>query len=103
MILSYYGVTIIPTFQEHKDHISGCRLHLVQGILFLFWQGYKGITCFIVDKDTEGLHIGKKENKLGLRASSTCPLNFDNLKVISDTFPFNRTLLLLKHDIMTPT
>ncbi|XP_046887874.1 short/branched chain specific acyl-CoA dehydrogenase, mitochondrial isoform X2 [Hypomesus transpacificus] len=43
--------------------------------------GYKGITCFIVDKDTEGLHIGKKENKLGLRASSTCPLNFDNLKV----------------------
>ncbi|XP_062330748.1 short/branched chain specific acyl-CoA dehydrogenase, mitochondrial-like isoform X2 [Osmerus eperlanus] len=44
-------------------------------------MGYKGITCFIVDKDTEGLHIGKKENKLGLRASSTCPLNFDNLKV----------------------
>ena len=44
-------------------------------------QGYKGITCFIVDRDTEGLHIGKKENKLGLRASSTCPLNFDNVKV----------------------
>ncbi|XP_062382083.1 short/branched chain specific acyl-CoA dehydrogenase, mitochondrial [Sardina pilchardus] len=43
--------------------------------------GYKGITCFIVDRETEGLHIGKKENKLGLRASSTCPLNFDNVKV----------------------
>lgn len=43
--------------------------------------GYRGITCFIVDRDTEGLEIGKKENKLGLRASSTCPLNFDNLKV----------------------
>ncbi|KAG7492656.1 hypothetical protein MATL_G00016970 [Megalops atlanticus] len=43
--------------------------------------GYRGITCFIVDRDTEGLQICKKENKLGLRASSTCPLNFDNVKV----------------------
>ncbi|CAL9699252.1 unnamed protein product [Knipowitschia caucasica] len=43
--------------------------------------GYRGITCFIVDRDTDGLEIGKKENKLGLRASSTCPLNFDNVKV----------------------
>ncbi len=44
-------------------------------------QGYKGITCFIVDRDTDGLHIGRKENKLGLRASSTCSLTFDNMKV----------------------
>ncbi|XP_053306245.1 short/branched chain specific acyl-CoA dehydrogenase, mitochondrial [Spea bombifrons] len=43
--------------------------------------GYKGITCFIVPRDTEGLHIGKKEDKLGLRASSTCSLNFENVKV----------------------
>ncbi|GAA6074082.1 short/branched chain specific acyl-CoA dehydrogenase, mitochondrial, partial [Tachysurus ichikawai] len=43
--------------------------------------GYRGITCFIVDRDTEGLHIGKKENKLGLRASSTCALTFDNVTV----------------------
>ncbi|KAG8429195.1 hypothetical protein GDO86_018088, partial [Hymenochirus boettgeri] len=43
--------------------------------------GYKGITCFIVPRDTEGLHIAKKEDKLGLRASSTCVLNFDNVKV----------------------
>nr|XP_046189581.1 short/branched chain specific acyl-CoA dehydrogenase, mitochondrial-like [Oncorhynchus gorbuscha] len=43
--------------------------------------GHRGITCFIVDRDTEGLQIGKKENKLGLRASSTCPLNLDNIKV----------------------
>lgn len=47
----------------------------------LFLQGYRGITCFIVDRETEGLEIGKKENKLGLRASSTCPVNFDNVKV----------------------
>uniref|UniRef100_A0A2K5WFI1 Short/branched chain specific acyl-CoA dehydrogenase, mitochondrial n=1 Tax=Macaca fascicularis TaxID=9541 RepID=A0A2K5WFI1_MACFA len=43
--------------------------------------GYKGITTFIVDRDTPGLHIGKPENKLGLRASSTCPLTFENVKV----------------------
>ncbi|XP_051968821.1 short/branched chain specific acyl-CoA dehydrogenase, mitochondrial-like [Xyrauchen texanus] len=43
--------------------------------------GYRGISCFLVDRDADGLHIGKKENKLGLRASSTCPLTFDNVKV----------------------
>lgn len=44
-------------------------------------SGYKGITCFLVDRDTDGLHIGKPENKMGIRASSTCPLTFDNVKV----------------------
>ncbi|MEE6486545.1 hypothetical protein FKM82_014632 [Ascaphus truei] len=43
--------------------------------------GYKGITCFIVPKETEGFRIGKKEDKLGLRASSTCSLSFENVKV----------------------
>ncbi|OXB82574.1 UNVERIFIED_CONTAM: hypothetical protein H355_005829 [Colinus virginianus] len=44
-------------------------------------SGYKGITCFIVDRNTEGLHVGKKEDKLGIRASSTCPVTFENVKV----------------------
>lgn len=44
-------------------------------------QGYKGITCFIVDRETEGLTISKKEDKLGIRASSTCVVNFDQVKV----------------------
>ncbi|XP_036754773.2 short/branched chain specific acyl-CoA dehydrogenase, mitochondrial isoform X2 [Manis pentadactyla] len=43
--------------------------------------GHKGITCFLVDRDTEGLHIGKAENKMGIRAASTCPLTFENVKV----------------------
>lgn len=43
--------------------------------------GYKGITCFIVDAGTPGLSIGKKEDKLGLRASSTCTVHFDNVMV----------------------
>ncbi|OWK07569.1 ACADSB, partial [Cervus elaphus hippelaphus] len=46
-----------------------------------FSAGYKGITCFLVDGDSEGLHIGKPENKLGIRASSTCPITFENVKV----------------------
>jgi len=46
--------------------------------------GYKGITCFVVDRDTEGLTIGKKEDKLGIRASSTCPVTLENVKVPSD-------------------
>ena len=34
--------------------------------------GYKGITAFLVERGTEGCSVGKKENKLGIRASSTC-------------------------------
>lgn len=43
--------------------------------------GHKGISCFIVERDLPGLEVGKGENKLGLRASSTCPITFDNVKV----------------------
>ncbi|KAG6885489.1 hypothetical protein C0993_001096 [Termitomyces sp. T159_Od127] len=43
-------------------------------------KGYKGITCFVATKDM-GIEIMKKEQKLGIRASSTCSLNFDNLRV----------------------
>jgi len=46
--------------------------------------GYKGITCFIVDRDTPGLTVGKNEDKLGLRASSTCTVHFDDCKVPAD-------------------
>jgi alkylation response protein AidB-like acyl-CoA dehydrogenase len=43
-------------------------------------KGYKGITAFIVEKEM-GVQIAKREKKLGIRASSTCTLNFDNVKV----------------------
>lgn len=46
--------------------------------------GYKGITAFIVEKGQPGFTIGKKENKLGIRASSTCELVFDNVEVAKD-------------------
>lgn len=44
-------------------------------------KGYKGITAFIVEKDTPGFSIAKKEKKLGIRASSTCVLNFDDVEI----------------------
>ncbi|PIC52334.1 hypothetical protein B9Z55_002484 [Caenorhabditis nigoni] len=44
-------------------------------------KGYKGITCFMLDMKTKGLTVGKKEDKLGIRASSTCPIHFDNVRV----------------------
>ncbi len=43
--------------------------------------GYKGITCFMVERDFPGFQVGKKEDKLGIRASSTCELLFDNCRV----------------------
>ncbi|XKL69313.1 hypothetical protein PGB90_007082 [Kerria lacca] len=44
-------------------------------------KGYKGITCFIVERDNPGLTVGKKEDKLGIKASGTCVLHFDNCEV----------------------
>jgi alkylation response protein AidB-like acyl-CoA dehydrogenase len=43
--------------------------------------GYKGITAFLVEAGTPGFTVGRKEDKLGIRASSTCELIFDNCEV----------------------
>ncbi|MDR3763672.1 MAG: acyl-CoA dehydrogenase [Acidobacteriota bacterium] len=43
--------------------------------------GYKGITAFIVEKGFPGFSVGKKEDKLGIRASSTCELIFEDCQV----------------------
>ena len=44
-------------------------------------KGYKGITAFLVEKGTPGFTLGKKEDKLGIRASSTCELIFEACRV----------------------
>ncbi|MDD4544599.1 MAG: acyl-CoA dehydrogenase [Bacteroidales bacterium] len=44
-------------------------------------QGTKGISAFIVEKNTPGFSIGKKEKKLGIRGSSTCELIFENCEI----------------------
>ncbi len=43
--------------------------------------GYKGITAFLVERDFPGFRLGKKEDKLGIRASSTCELVVDDCRV----------------------
>ena len=44
-------------------------------------KGGRGISAFIVTPDLPGFHVGKKEDKMGLRASPTVSLSFDNLRV----------------------
>lgn len=43
--------------------------------------GYKGVSAFIVEKGIDGFTTGKKENKLGIRASDTCELYFDDCRI----------------------
>jgi len=43
--------------------------------------GYKGITAFLIERDFPGFSVGKKEDKLGIRASSTCELILEECKV----------------------
>jgi alkylation response protein AidB-like acyl-CoA dehydrogenase len=56
------------------------------GIFVLFASvdpaaGYKGITAFIIEKEFPGFTVGKKEDKLGIRASSTCELILEDCRV----------------------
>tara|TARA_Y100000996_G_scaffold409395_1_gene389971 strand:+ start:412 stop:1551 length:1140 start_codon:yes stop_codon:yes gene_type:complete len=70
--------------------ISGTKNWVTNGInadvimLFCVTEkgiGHKGISCFIIDKDTPGLSTGKAEEKLGIRSSDTCELYFDQVRV----------------------
>ena len=49
-----------------------------------FAKGYKGITAFAVERAFRGFSVGKKEDKLGIRASSTCELILDGCEVPAD-------------------
>jgi alkylation response protein AidB-like acyl-CoA dehydrogenase len=77
---------------KHGDHflITGRKLWITNaaeaGIYFLFANanpeaGHRGITCFIVERGFAGFQVGKKEDKLGIRASSTCELILDDCRV----------------------
>src|SRR5260370_14724328 len=44
-------------------------------------QRHKGITCFVVDRDTPGVSVGKKENKMGQRSSNTTDVIFEDVKL----------------------
>ena len=47
-------------------------------------KGYKGITAFLVEGEDPGFSVGKREHKLGIRASSTCELRFDGCRIPRD-------------------
>jgi alkylation response protein AidB-like acyl-CoA dehydrogenase len=77
---------------EKDDHylLNGRKLWITNGIeaeIFVLFAnanpeaGYRGITAFIVEKSFPGFSIGKKENKLGIRASSTVELILEDCKV----------------------
>ena len=77
---------------EQGDHwiLSGRKLWITNGNeagLFIVFAtvnpdaGYRGITAFLVERDVSGFTVGKKEDKLGIRASSTCELLFDGCRV----------------------
>jgi alkylation response protein AidB-like acyl-CoA dehydrogenase len=78
--------------KKDGDHyiINGTKNWVTNGInsdiviLFCMTEkgvGYKGISAFVIDKSTPGLTTGKKEDKLGIRASDTCELYFEDCKV----------------------
>jgi short-chain 2-methylacyl-CoA dehydrogenase len=77
---------------DHGDHflLTGRKLWITNaaeaGLFLLFANanpeaGYRGITCFLIERAFPGFQVGKKEDKLGIRASSTCELILDNCRV----------------------
>lgn len=77
---------------EKGDHfvLTGQKLWITNGAeadVFIIFananpeKGYKGITAFIVERDFKGFSVGKKEDKLGIRASSTCELILEDCMV----------------------
>ena len=78
--------------QDQGDHflLNGRKLWITNaaesGLFLLFatanpGAGYRGITAFLVERGFPGFQVGKKEDKLGIRASSTCELILDNCRV----------------------
>jgi alkylation response protein AidB-like acyl-CoA dehydrogenase len=78
--------------KEEEDHyvLNGSKMWITnanEADIFLVFAtvnpdaGYKGITAFVVERDFEGFSVSKKENKLGIRASSTCEILLEDCKV----------------------
>jgi len=78
--------------EDRGDHflLTGRKLWITNaaeaGFFLLFAnakpeEGYKGVTAFLIEREFPGFQVGKKEDKLGLRASSTCELILDNCRV----------------------
>ena len=84
-----FALSTKATKEKGKYILNGSKMWITNSYeaeIFLVFAnvnpslGYKGITCFIVEKDM-GVKVAKKEIKLGIRASSTCSLSFDDVEV----------------------
>jgi butyryl-CoA dehydrogenase len=86
------AAAMATTAMRDGDHyvLNGSKMYVTNGgyagtyVVFAKTNpdaGTKGISAFIVERDYPGLIIGKKENKLGLRASDTRQISFDNCRV----------------------
>jgi alkylation response protein AidB-like acyl-CoA dehydrogenase len=78
--------------KDEGDHyvLNGAKLWITnanEADIFLVFaninpdEGYRGITAFIVERDFEGFSVSSKENKMGIRASSTCEILLEDCKV----------------------
>lgn len=85
-----FALATKATKTDHGYKISGSKMWITNsmeaGFFIVFAnldpsKGYKGITAFIVEKGMKGFSIAKKEKKLGIKASSTCVLNFDDVEI----------------------
>jgi alkylation response protein AidB-like acyl-CoA dehydrogenase len=85
-----FGMATRAEQRGDKWYLSGRKMWITNGaeagIYVVFAnadpaKGYKGITAFIVERDFKGFAVGKKEDKLGIRASSTTELILDGVEV----------------------
>lgn len=88
-----FALTTRAVRRGEEFRLSGRKLWITNaaeaGIFLIFATidpaaGYRGISCFLVERGTPGFAVGKKENKLGIRASSTCELLLDDVPVPSE-------------------
>ena len=85
-----FALTTRARLEGDEYVLSGRKVWITNGqeaqLLIVFATidpsaGYRGITAFLVERDTPGFTVGRKEDKLGIRASSTCELLFDGCRI----------------------
>jgi alkylation response protein AidB-like acyl-CoA dehydrogenase len=85
-----FALTTRAREEGDEYRITGRKLWITNGNeadIFLVFAtinpeaGYRGITAFVVERGFSGFTVGKKEDKLGIRASSTCELIFEDCRV----------------------
>jgi alkylation response protein AidB-like acyl-CoA dehydrogenase len=88
-----FALTTRAEQRDGKWYLTGRKLWITNGAeagVFIVFanvdpsKGYKGITAFIVERSFPGFSVGRKEDKLGIRASSTCELILDGVEVPAD-------------------